>query len=360
MKRDATMKSALEALPVQTFQMLTIEQLKQACARSEPISFGDPYLSGVEYNLQETFYPLGFPLKVSTNSRQVLEIASECWSSFRKVFDVEPITLNIAVTEGTVRDCPPVPVCRMKEQIGSIIADADNFAISDYLRAVSNIWVTRSTLEHRDYFRYFFLRSTLLGQISNGYAWGIHAACVELDGAGVLLCGDSGAGKSTLSYACARAGWTYITDDASFLVDVDGRDDRLVVGDCSLARFRPSTQDIFPELRGKPVMQRAEIGKPSIEFAIATVDARQFITSPVSKIRHVVFLNRNASQHRLVSFPIEVARLYMLQRASSVPEIRNRQARMFDRLLDGRAFELHYTNLDWAVERLRQLVREGC
>jgi len=32
---------------------------------------------------------------------------------------------------------------------------------------------------------------------------------------------------------------------------------------------------------------------------------------------------------------------------------------MFDRLLEGGAFELRYTDLDWAVERLSQLVREG-
>jgi hypothetical protein len=33
---------------------------------------------------------------------------------------------------------------------------------------------------------------------------------------------------------------------------------------------------------------------------------------------------------------------------------------MFDRLLEGGVFELRYTDLDWAVERLRELVHEGC
>jgi hypothetical protein len=243
----------------------------------------------------------------------------------------------------------------MRKHLLSCIADADNYSISDYAQAFSLIWVTSATLEHRDYFRHFFLNSTVMGQIANGYAWGIHAACVELDGAGVLLCGDSGAGKSTLSYACARSGWTYITDDGSFLVD--GRDDRMVVGDCSLVRFRPASESLFPELRGKPVMQRAEIGKPSIEFA--TSSAARLSTSAYSHIRHVVFLNRNVDRQELAPFPVEVARMYMLQRASPVPELRERQTRMFDRLLEGIAFELRYTDLDWAVDRIRQLVREG-
>jgi hypothetical protein len=114
---------------------------------------------------------------------------------------------------------------------------------------------------------------------------------------------------------------------------------------------------MFPELRGRPVMQRAEIGKPSIEFATASVP--RLSTSSMSHIKHVVFLNRNVDRQQLIPFPVEVARLYMLQRASPVTELRNRQARMFDRLLEGNVLELRYTDLEWAVDRLRQLVREG-
>jgi hypothetical protein len=336
-------------------EILTVEQLKQAWNRSEPIRFCDPYLSSVEYNQKEMFYPLGFPVNVSTNSMQVLEAAAECWSCFNRVFDVEPITLNIVVTAGTSRDCPALPIPRMREYLASNIADAENFVISDYRRAISHIWVTGSTVEHRDYFRFFFLKCTVMGQLVNGYAWGVHGACVELDGAGLLLCGDSGAGKSTLSYACGRAGWTYITDDGSYLVD--GRDDRMIVGDCSMVRFRPSSESLFRELRGLPLMQRAEIGKPSIEFPTASIPL--FSTSSNSRIKHVVFLNRNVDRQELVPFPVEVAKLYMLQRASSEPELRKRQACMFDRLLEGGVFELRYTDLDWAVERLRQLVQKG-
>jgi hypothetical protein len=355
MGSDAAMRSIMEARPVQTMEMLSTEKLKEAWARSEPMNFGDPTLARVEFGLRETFYPLGFPVELSTNSAQVLEAAVESWRGFQKLFDVEPIKFNIGVTEAGSSDCPATPVCRMREHLSSNIADAENFAISDFAQSFSLIWVTRATLEHRSYFRYFFLVSTAMGQIANRYAWGIHAACVELGGTGVLLCGDSGAGKSTLSYACARAGWTYITDDGSYLID--GRDDRLIVGDCGQVRFRPESESVFAELRGRPVMQRAEVGKPSIEFA--TVAARQFITSSTSHIRHIVFLNRSVHGHELVPFPVEVARLYMLQRASSIPATRRLQAQMFDRLLEGGAFELRYTDLDWAVERLGQLVREG-
>jgi hypothetical protein len=345
----------MEVLPVQTMNMLTTEQLKAAWARSEPVNFGDPYLARIELQFQDIFYPLGFPVLLATNSAQAFDSAAERWRHFERLFDVEPIKLTIGVTDGGSTACPPTPNSRMRGHLNCNIADADNFSIADYDQAFTLTWVTRATLEYCSYFRYFFLDCAAMSQIANRYAWGIHAACMELDGAGVMLCGDSGAGKSTLSFALARAGWTYVTDDGGFLVD--GRDDRLIVGNCSQLRFRPASESIFPELGGRQVMQRAELGKPSIEFA--TASAPQFKTSPATRIRHVVFLNRNDPRHEMVPFPTEVARLYLLQRASLVPELRERQTRMFDRLLEVGAFELCYTDLDWAIQRLSQLVREG-
>ncbi len=350
------MRNTMEALPVQNMNMLTTEQLKSAWARSEPVDFGDPSLARTELQFQETFYPLGFPVVVSTNSAQVLDNAAESWRHFKKLFNVEPIKMTIGVTDAGSPLCPPTPTSRMRGHLNCNIADAENFSIADFDQAFTLTWVTRATLDYCSYFRYFFLDCAAMGQIANRYACGIHAACAELDDAGVLLCGDSGAGKSTLSFALARAGWTYVTDDGCFLVD--GRDDRLIVGNCSQVRFRPTAESIFPELSGRQTMQRAEVGKPSIEFA--TSSAQKIITSSTSRIRHIVFLNRNVHRQELVPFPVQVARLYMLQRASSVPELRRRQANMFDRLLERGAFELCYTNLDWAVERLGRLVREGC
>jgi hypothetical protein len=350
------MKDTLEALPVQTMEMMTTEQLKEAWARGKPIAFGDPTLSATPLHLQATFYPLGFPLSIRTNSEQVMKAAEKTWGEFERLFAIEPITMNIGVTDGGAAACPPAPVCRIREHLCSNIADGENFAISDYKQGFSLIWVNRTTLDHEGYFRYFFLESAAMGQIANRHAWGIHAACVELDGEGVLLCGDSGAGKSTLSYACSRAGWTFISDDGSYLVD--GRDDRLIVGNCTQARFRPPSERFFPELRGAAITQRVDSSKPSIEFA--TASSKGIVTCGSSRISNIVFLNRNTDEHELTSFPAEVARMYLLQSASSVPEQRRRQVVMFDHLLGASIFELHYTDLDWAVERLSRLVREGC
>ena len=350
------MESTLPTLAVQTLDILTVEQIKAAYARHEPIAYADPMMARTELPLQQTFYPFGFPLQVFTNSEEVLAAAAESWHGFRPLFEMEPIRFHIGVTAGGSAECPPAPISRVREHLCSQIADGQNFAISDAARFFSNMWLEQSTLAHRDYIRYFFFESCAMFHLAARHSIGIHAACVELDGKGILICGDSGAGKSTLAYGCARAGWTYITDDASFLVN--GRDDSLVVGNSRQVRFRPSAGDLFPELQGRPILQRAQVGKPSIEWN--TGPQADIATSFSSQIKHVVFLDRRVGVNAELSpFPKEVAKAFMLQRGIGIPEIADLQTVSVDRLLDRGVFELRYANLDCAIERLARLVKEG-
>jgi hypothetical protein len=244
----------------------------------------------------------------------------------------------------------------VQQHLASNIADGENFAVTDLSRGFSSIWVTEAALAHRNYFSYFFLESPAMQVLATSRTTPIHAACVERNGCGILLCGDSGAGKTSLSYACARAGWTYITDDGSYLVN--DRSDRLVVGNCNLARFRTSAAELFSELSDVDVIQRAQVGKPSIELKVHLL--RNFSTSFTSRINHVVFLNRrNVRRHELVSFPTEIARYFILQVLFSPAEILKTQTAMVDHLLDYGALELRYENLDWAVDRLALLAERG-
>src|SRR6185437_6246803 len=258
------MPSSLQSGPAESVDLLTTEQLKAAWLRGDPVTFGDPVLAHTKFPYRETYFPLGFPVTVVTNSTEVLDAARQNWGMFTKLFDQEAIQIHVGVASTDCHVCPPMPACHVRDHLVTNIADAENFAICDPSRGYALMWVTTATLRHGDYFRYFFLDSTAMCGIASRLTTGIHAGCVSLDGAGVLLCGDSGAGKSTLAYACARAGWTYVTDDGSFLVH--GREDRLVVGNSSQVRFRPTAERLFSELRGYGVMQRAGDGKPSIEF----------------------------------------------------------------------------------------------
>lgn len=336
--------------------MMTIEEIRSACARSEPLQLGDPVLAQFPMPLRETFYPLGFPMRIETNCEEVLHAAAVSWHGFTRLFDTAPINLRVGVIRGGSSQCPPPPTCRVQQHIATNIADAENFSVVDLSRQCGHIWLTEATVANRGYLRYFFLESTAMAILATSYTTAIHAACVEFKGCGILLCGDSGAGKTSLSYACARAGWTYITDDASFLVN--NRTDRLVVGNCNQARFRPSAVELFSELTGKDIVQRALIGKPSIELNLQPL--RDISASFTSRINYVVFLNRrNVTRQELTEFPTEVARHSMEQMLFSMPATRQAQRTMIEHLLDAGALELRYSKFEWAIDRLAQLAERG-
>jgi hypothetical protein len=309
----------------------------------------DPYLQFVEMPFSMVFYPLGFPVQVMSNCAEILEAAEEMWGDFRQTVNMEPILFKLGVMEGGGTECPPAPVSRAQQNIIVRIADAANFYIVDLLQGFSFGWINAAAVSHRSYLKYHFLEAAALAHIANRHASPVHAACVEWQGRGVLLCGDSGAGKSSLAFACARAGWTYVTDDASFLPN--GESERRVVGNCHVVRLRPSAVELFKEVAGKPITPRVT-GKPSIEIRLATMP--EIRRAPSSNVEYIVFLNRRNSRiQELVPFPMDAARSYIHKHLNGMEEIAS-----VDRLLTARIFELRYFDLDWAVERLKCLVQE--
>ena len=128
--------------------MLTIEEIREACTGTDPIHLGDPVLSHFPMHLQQTFYPLGFPVQIETNSEEVLSCAAESWQGFVKLFDTEPIRLRVGIRKGRSSECPPAPDCRVQQNLVCSIADAENFAVTDLARGFSSIWLTEAALAH--------------------------------------------------------------------------------------------------------------------------------------------------------------------------------------------------------------------
>src|SRR5580658_2832497 len=52
---------------------------------------------------QETFYPVGFPLLVSSSSESVLQAARTEWGAWSQSFDEPPIALNFEVSREICR-----------------------------------------------------------------------------------------------------------------------------------------------------------------------------------------------------------------------------------------------------------------
>ncbi len=317
---------------------------------SNPV-LSNPVLSNADLPLRATFFPLGFPVEITTNSAAVLAAAEQSWRMFRPQFDHPPLRLELGVAEDESDTAdPPTPVCRVREHLLTIVADPRNFIACDLRRGFAFGWVTRATAESPLYLRYHFLEAAVLGMLSTLRATALHAACVAPYGRGMLLCGDSGAGKSSLAFAGARSGWTYISDDASYL-PLD-RDDRLVVGNSHQIRFRDSGVQLFPELEGRSITPRAA-GKPSIE--VSTLEFPELTTSDSTRVEYIVFLNRrNAATPGLHPFSREAALRWFLQTSLLSAGAADHEA-VVRNLVGVQVFELRYTDLDWAVERLEEL-----
>jgi hypothetical protein len=313
----------------------------------------DPVRSMTELPLRALYFPLGFALEIHTNSPAVLAAAEQSWGWFQPKFSYPPLTLRLGVTENAPdsSDVPPAPVCRSQGNLLSNIADAHNFVIADLNAGFSFGWITQQTSESSLYLRYHILEAAALCMISGLRVIALHAACVAPAGHGMLLCGDSGAGKSTLAFAGARAGWTFVSDDASYLPF--DREDRMVIGNCHQVRLRDSSVQLFPELEGRPVTPRAA-GKPSIE--IPTAELPRLITADAATIKSIIFLNRrNIGAPGLFPFCRETALSWFKKIPLRSPVSYLAQEAAIHHLVDVEIFELRYTNLDWAVERLQRL-----
>jgi hypothetical protein len=318
----------------------------------EPAIAGDPLQQRVALPLRYEWFPLGFSVEVSTNSKHVLSAAEMSWGYWpHRIFDKPSLAIHLVVTGERKGNSLPAPSFRGQKHLMSVVADAQNYAVCDLNQGFAFAWLTEDAVSNLPYLRYHFLEGIALTMLAARYVVPLHAACVERYGKAVLLCGNSGAGKSSLAYACARAGWRFLSDDASYLVC---QRDRLVVGNSQRLRLRPSAGELFPEFGGFGLTPRAA-GKPSIEIPTSQLS---LATTDHATVEHIVFLNRQPGEGALRPLPMPVA-LAWARQAEAMDGNNHERAQTLDRLLSAQLHEMRYSSLDDAVTSLEQLVRHG-
>jgi hypothetical protein len=261
--------------------------------------------------------------------------------------------MRVGVTNGEDKGFPK-PSVRAQGNLISFVGDAENFSVGDLDTGFGYAWLTSGVVHNRELLRFHYLESTVLTMIDSLHVSTIHAACVALNGRGVLLCGASGAGKSTLAYACAKNGWQYVSDDASSLVK--DRTDRLLIGNPHRLRLRPDAGLIFPEFYDRLVTARAS-GKPTIE--VVTAHESQIQRLSECKIHHVVFLDRVEDATATLSpYPKDRA----LRDLAAIicygpPEHREARIAQYRNLLEVPVYRMRYEGLEEAVDCLANIVR---
>jgi hypothetical protein len=237
-----------------------------------------------------------------------------------------------------------------------MVTDAENFAVLDLKEGFAFCWLTKSIAENRPYLRYHLLDGAVLALLDYLYLTSIHAACVAWEGHGMLLCGNAHSGKSSFAYACARRGWTFVSDDTTRIVrKIAGR---MAVGNPHQMHFRESAIKLFPELQHQRIAPRTS-GEMAIEVATATMP--EIVTAPQCSIDYIIFLNRcESGTPRLVHYSQEKALQWFEQtNFFSDPSVQAAKKDSLRDLLNAEVFELSYSELEPAASRLETMVRTG-
>jgi hypothetical protein len=298
-----------------------------------------------------TLYPLGFPVEIAANRREVLQAAEQSWRAYPKLFEEPPYRVRVFV-EGEAPATGP-PAYRQQGHLFVVACDAANFAVSDATRRLAACWISRGALARPEWFRSCLLEAVVFAGLTQLHLTPLHAACVARNGRGILLCGPAGAGKSTLAYACVRQGWTYLADESPLLVR--DREDRLVVGKPGSLKLALEAARLFPELSDRTPEPDGGNGQPAILVSTAGFETAFSVEADL-----VVLLERADEAAQLS--PVEPGAA-LAQLLAEIPffgeEVYAEQKRSLERLLASGAWRLRYRSPDEAVQQLHKLTEGG-
>jgi hypothetical protein len=331
-------------------------------AQSRVMPVNDPLLAFVPMPFRQCYFPCGFPVCVWSNAQGVLDAAQQSWGTCRHRFNESVVAVRYLICGGPRRQSPN-PVFRAQSHLLTMVADEHNYACCDLERGFASAWLTETTLNNVDFFRYTFLEGLIYCLLESLYLIAIHAACVVKDGHGVLLVADSGTGKSSLAYACARRGWTYVSDDGTSLVRKGTG--RTVIGNPALFRFRPSAAELFPELQeryaGHSSPAKFRRGKPTMEVRTDTLQGIQMLEE--ASIDYVIFLRRDPQMGegaRISAISREAAMSrFMPNQWPSELAVHKQRSAVINRLLEANLGELTYASVNSAINALEEVVNRG-
>jgi hypothetical protein len=243
-------------------------------------------------------------------------------------------------------------VFRKQGHLLSFVSDAHNFAAGDSLTLSASFHLSEETAAQRARLRWYFLEAMAYMLLTQRYVVSLHAACVARGGAGMLICGKSGSGKSTLSLASARAGFTYVSDDCTWLKA--GSEDRVAIGKPHSVRFRGDAARHFPELAGFPACMHPN-GKLSIEVPTSFFPAIR--TASRCPIGCLVFLDRESGGPARVERmpPAEAAEALLAELPSYGATVNAMHEATIDRLSGVPAWRLRYGSLEDGVRLLSEI-----
>jgi hypothetical protein len=153
---------------------------------------------------------------------------------------------------------PPIAMLSGRGLFGAT-TDSSTFVMLSPKERTALISVTDEMLDSPYHLRYELLEFAVFTLASRAQKLvPLHAACVGLNGRGILLMGTSGSGKSTVALSCLLAGFDFLSEDSVFIAPrslrATGTSNFVHVRAESLGWFRPAS--VAALIRKSPVIRR--------------------------------------------------------------------------------------------------------
>jgi hypothetical protein len=181
----------------------------------------DPFEERRPLSLRRAYRLLGADFRFETDSPELLGIIDQAYGSLpRHTLGRHPASLRVRLRvepppRRVLHGQPPLlrPLAAPGMWLGAL--DGSGFAAMVPGERSALISIPRSMLRYPYHVRYellefaVYMLATRVQQLVP-----LHAACVGLQGRGVLLLGPSGAGKSTLALKCLLHGFEFLAEDS--------------------------------------------------------------------------------------------------------------------------------------------------
>lgn len=206
-----------------------------------------PLRTDVDTPLEDCVRAVGVDFTLATNYRPALEAVLASFPRSEAGLTRSKLRVQFAVDPGARGGADwTKPYMRGLGHLVVVEFDEENSLLTDLRRRRALGGFTPASATDRAFWQRMIF-PLLLGVA--GATVGItalHCACVVRDGKGLLLTGESGAGKSTLALALARRGFTYVSDEWTYLSLSEGG--LLAWGLPTPLKLLPDAVAFFPEL----------------------------------------------------------------------------------------------------------------
>jgi hypothetical protein len=230
-----------------------------------PDLYADPFGERTP-TLRKHLNLLGARFEFQSNNRQLLRLVESAYDGLprHRLSGAGPrltvrLQLMPADPQRSRRGLEPPPLHMISG--GGLLGGAtlgSNFVVLSPRQQSALAGISRQMLRFPYHTRYELIEFAVfsLAQRAQGLV-SLHAACVGLDGRGVLMMGPSGAGKSTVALLCLLQGLDFLSEDAAFVAP----DSLLATGVANFLHVPASSlgwiaSDIAAAIRHSPVIRR--------------------------------------------------------------------------------------------------------